>query len=732
MLARLEVEHFGHFRQACWEFKPGLNLICGPNEAGKTTLLDAIYVGLFSTKAKERYRPWGHQGHSLIRMEFYLPQHRLSLQRQLPQDQVQVVVHDQQQQPVASFKGKAAFGGRSSETLAYQQLLATWLGCGEQELFRVGCYWRDLSQILAAKGGLQQRILKLLSGSLEQDYPAVQEALQTEYFELTRRNPWGRDKTKDRPLEELEQRLQQLTQLWQQYRHSEKRYRQLQQQLTELGDSLAADRRQARQAEAFLDRRRRQLGREAQAQGLRQGYQWLEQRQQQLEEVIRRQEQLRQQQQQLGLPQSMPEALPRLLEEAQELQQRSRQVQQRWQQAKQQEPTPLTWGLWWLTLVGGCGAGIAVAMGLTALPWWHGALAGLVPVLTWGGWRLWHYRQRRRQWHHRFKAADQQRQALKQEQQQLQQQFADAGAPTSPVTWVQLAQKLPRYREIEAELWRLQGSREALEQGQMPEAHQVTEQLQELETPEAAADNQEPDHGQQPEGPAAELEAVEAKLAELRQSIERREAAYLQCQQEAVALEPQVQQLEAVEEEGELLQRQQQRYEQRSQALQLAVDWLQQAMDSYQHNHRQRFVAQIGNYMAVITDNRYCQVSLDEDMAPQLLLDSGDSVPLSQLSQGTLDALYTAVRLSVAGLLAGQQLQLPLLVDDSLLHLDDQRRHSFAALLARLGREQQVLWATHDQGLAASLEPQAAQCLYVAAGSGQAPAQPACPQAQTG
>jgi uncharacterized protein YhaN len=62
-IARLQVYGFGRWQDAEWEFAPGLNIICGQNEAGKTTLMmfiRAILFGFESRKsAASRYEPHG-------------------------------------------------------------------------------------------------------------------------------------------------------------------------------------------------------------------------------------------------------------------------------------------------------------------------------------------------------------------------------------------------------------------------------------------------------------------------------------------------------------------------------------------------------------------------------------------------------------------------------------------------------------------------------------------------
>jgi DNA replication and repair protein RecF len=56
-LKSLYLQHFRNFREISFEFHPSLNLICGPNAQGKTSLLEAIHCLMFGRS----FRPGLHQ-----------------------------------------------------------------------------------------------------------------------------------------------------------------------------------------------------------------------------------------------------------------------------------------------------------------------------------------------------------------------------------------------------------------------------------------------------------------------------------------------------------------------------------------------------------------------------------------------------------------------------------------------------------------------------------------------
>lgn len=66
---RIEIDGFGTLRQESFDFQPGLNLVFGPNEAGKSTLQQAILAHLYGFYVRQRpssrekrqharFRPW--------------------------------------------------------------------------------------------------------------------------------------------------------------------------------------------------------------------------------------------------------------------------------------------------------------------------------------------------------------------------------------------------------------------------------------------------------------------------------------------------------------------------------------------------------------------------------------------------------------------------------------------------------------------------------------------------
>src|SRR5437763_8911245 len=101
-LTRIEIDGFGSLQGMELRFGPAMNLVVGPNEAGKSTLQEAIVTGLFGLQSSqrsrgtvvdhaERWRPW--QGGAFgLAIEFELEDGtHLRVERDLDSEGVRVL-----------------------------------------------------------------------------------------------------------------------------------------------------------------------------------------------------------------------------------------------------------------------------------------------------------------------------------------------------------------------------------------------------------------------------------------------------------------------------------------------------------------------------------------------------------------------------------------------------------------------------------------------------------------
>jgi len=131
-------------------------------------------------------------------------------------------------------------------------------------------------------------------------------------------------------------------------------------------------------------------------------------------------------------------------------------------------------------------------------------------------------------------------------------------------------------------------------------------------------------------------------------------------------------------------------------ALLLSLEVLRDSVTAYQQQHVGRLAESAGATLSRLTRGRYAKVALDAEFHPTVAVDGRESVPLETLSRGARDAFYLALRASLARELAARE-PLPLLLDDPVAHLDEERRGDLLALLEELAKEIQVVLLTHDR-----------------------------------
>ena len=167
----------------------------------------------------------------------------------------------------------------------------------------------------------------------------------------------------------------------------------------------------------------------------------------------------------------------------------------------------------------------------------------------------------------------------------------------------------------------------------------------------------------------------------------------LDAGRDAQALGDQISRLE------EELVRQQAEYD----ALRLSLDALQAANTTLQNRFSPELGRRAAEILADMTGSTWSHILLDREF--HLSAESGSdptrrSVQL--LSAGTADQLYLAVRLAICEMILAPEQNPPLILDDALLTFDDARLSTTLDYLTRLGAQRQILLFT-CQGREAAL-----------------------------
>ncbi len=101
IIERLRLQRFGRFEDHDFEFGPGLNVVSGPNEAGKSTIREAIVSLLFDTTAVDtkarkilRHTTWGQDQDFALSGSFAVGDDRWEIQKDFDRDEILLAAAD--------------------------------------------------------------------------------------------------------------------------------------------------------------------------------------------------------------------------------------------------------------------------------------------------------------------------------------------------------------------------------------------------------------------------------------------------------------------------------------------------------------------------------------------------------------------------------------------------------------------------------------------------------------
>lgn len=132
-------------------------------------------------------------------------------------------------------------------------------------------------------------------------------------------------------------------------------------------------------------------------------------------------------------------------------------------------------------------------------------------------------------------------------------------------------------------------------------------------------------------------------------------------------------------------------------AIKLALNTIQELSVDIHDSFGRQLNSAVSDIIGEVTDQKYTDIKVDEKLEVKVGW-NGDYVLLDKLSAGTMDQVYFALRLAVADLLLGKD-EVPLLLDDSFALYDENRVK--AALKQISVRKQILLFSCHkrEQGL---------------------------------
>lgn len=229
-ILQLTISGFGNFHEeTTFEFQPdALGLVSGKNEAGKSTLVAAVFAALYGLKAseKKRWKNWNGQGDFALALTFREGDGEYRVERDLEKNHVRLirldagedVLYNDFHQPTDKYNQPYLDKFTSVFPLPPPSVLKSSTVIHEHHL--------------SVEMGANLR--QMITGTNEEDYEEVLQALEEAYYRLTReRLPWQKrgGRRSEQLLELKRVRRQQIEDRLQESRHFFENQQELQNRL---------------------------------------------------------------------------------------------------------------------------------------------------------------------------------------------------------------------------------------------------------------------------------------------------------------------------------------------------------------------------------------------------------------------------------------------------------------------------------------------------------------------
>ena len=136
----------------------------------------------------------------------------------------------------------------------------------------------------------------------------------------------------------------------------------------------------------------------------------------------------------------------------------------------------------------------------------------------------------------------------------------------------------------------------------------------------------------------------------------------------------------------------------------LAVSkWIARALDLASNERFPKMLVLAKEYLRLLTNNRYNSIEIDKKLTVTRY--DGKKIKVQYLSRGTSEQLYFALKLAFVQQIK-DQINLPILIDDSFVNFDDQRVDQIKELLDQVAQNNQVLIFTAQSTLVEKLHIQ--------------------------
>ncbi|TMC14656.1 MAG: hypothetical protein E6J29_02475 [Chloroflexi bacterium] len=194
----------------------------------------------------------------------------------------------------------------------------------------------------------------------------------------------------------------------------------------------------------------------------------------------------------------------------------------------------------------------------------------------------------------------------------------------------------------------------------------------------------------------AELARLDARAARLPAELKEAQRTQMRMEVELQALESSDLSLSELEDEVEVASSELARLKRKLEAMRLAQEELRAAIEDIRSGVGPQLAAEATRALRGVAPGYAVALADAPGLAFRPAWADGEPLGRRELSDGTLDQFYFAVRVALADVLLGD-LRPPLLLDDPFRYADEERRRSLHLMLAEIAEARQVIYFTIEE-----------------------------------
>jgi uncharacterized protein YhaN len=138
--------------------------------------------------------------------------------------------------------------------------------------------------------------------------------------------------------------------------------------------------------------------------------------------------------------------------------------------------------------------------------------------------------------------------------------------------------------------------------------------------------------------------------------------------------------------------------------IQLGAEWVDQTLGVATKGRLPVIIEAANQLFSQITNQRYQSVTFDQDDMIRVTDNKGDTFEIGELSKGTMEQLYIAIRFAFMQAFA-DTVNLPIIIDDAFVAFDHERLHQVFSLLQKMAGQTQIIYFSAKKEVYDLVEP---------------------------